>query len=79
MLILSDMQPDDPGKAGLAMLMSGSYHERVMWHEAATGRILAASDPLEPLTPGSLITPGYGGRLYYPTATGFVTLQLVPA
>lgn len=79
MLILSDMQPDDPGKAGLAMLMSGSYHERVMWREAATGRMLAASDPLEPLTPGSLITPGYGGRLYYPTATGFITLQLVPA
>ncbi len=27
----------------------------------------------------SLIVPGYGGRFYYPTNTGFLTLQVRPA
>jgi hypothetical protein len=78
-LILSDMQPADPAETGLAMVMSGNYRERVTWRDAATGEILAASELGEPLTLGSLMVPAYGGRLYYPTATGFITLQVVPA
>ena len=41
--------------------------------------ILAASDLLPPLTFGSLLVPGYGGRLYYPTDDGFITLQVKPS
>ena len=46
------------------------------WRDAATGRLIAQSDFFEPLTPGSLITPGFGGRLYFPTANGFIVLQV---
>jgi len=27
---------------------------------------------------GSLITPGFGGRVYFPTGKGFITLQVMP-
>ena len=59
-------------------LFTGNYQEQVTWREAATGRILAASDFFEPLTPGSLITPGFGGRVYFPTSKGFITMQVTP-
>ena len=29
--------------------------------------------------PGSLITPGFGGRVYFPTGKGFIVLQVMPA
>jgi hypothetical protein len=60
-------------------LFTGNYKEQVTWRDAATGRIIAASDFFEPLTPGSLITPGFGGRVYFPTAKGFITMQVRPA
>lgn len=78
-LVISDMVPDDPQQRGLALVMGGEpYKERVTWRDAATGEILAASDLLPPLTFGSLIVPGYGGRFYYPTADGFITLYVKP-
>jgi hypothetical protein len=59
-------------------LMTGNYKEQVTWQDAATSRVLAESDFFEPLTPGSLITPGYGGRVYFPTAHGFIVMQVMP-
>ena len=59
-------------------LFTGNYKEQVTWRDAATGRIIAQSDFFEPLTPGSLITPGFGGRIYFPTAKGFIVLQVMP-
>jgi hypothetical protein len=59
-------------------LFTGNYKEQVKWRDAATGRIIAASDFFEPLTPGSLITPGFGGRIYFPTGKGFITMQVKP-
>ena len=50
-----------------------------MWRDAATGRILAESDFFEPLTVNSLVAPGFGGRVYFPTGNGFITLQVMPA
>jgi hypothetical protein len=47
--------------------MSANYKEQVTWQGAAAGRIVAESDFLEPLSIGSLITPGFGGRVYFPT------------
>ena len=49
------------------------------WRDAATGRVIAASDFFEPLSIGALITPGFGGRVYFPTGKGFMVLQVMPA
>ena len=47
---------------------------------AATGRLLAESDFFEPLTINSLTTPGFGGRVHFPSAVGkgFYVLQVMP-
>jgi hypothetical protein len=60
-------------------LFTGNYTEQVTWRDAATGRLIAESDFFEPLTIGSLITPGFGGRVYFPTGKGFITMQVMPA
>jgi hypothetical protein len=77
-LILSNIKPNDPTKPLTEAVMSGAYTEQVTWRDPATGAIIAESDFFEPLTFGSLITPGFGGRVYFPTATGFITLQVLP-
>ena len=56
-------------------LFTGNYKEQVTWRDAATGRIIAQSDFFEPLSVGALITPGFGGRVYFPTGKGFIVLQ----
>ncbi len=63
----------------MAALMTGNYKEQLTWRDAATGRLLAESDFFEPLAPGSLITPRFGGRVYFPTDKGFITMQVMPA
>ena len=73
------MKGDIPKMNALLEVVSGKYKEQVTWRDAATGRILAESDFFEPLTFNSLIVPGYGGRMYYPTDEGFITLQVKPA
>jgi len=57
-----------------------NYKEQLTWRDAATGRILAESDFFEPLTINSLTPPGFGGRVYFPTAVGkgFYVLQVMP-
>ncbi len=60
-------------------LFSGNYDEQVTWRDAATGRIIAESDFFEPMTIGSLITPGFGGRVYLLTGKGFITMEVMPA
>jgi len=77
-LLLSNMKRNLAIEPLLLALMTGNYKEQVTWRDAATGRILAESDFFEPMTPGSLITPGFGGRVYLPTANGFVVLQVMP-
>jgi hypothetical protein len=59
-------------------LFTANYKEQVTWRDATTGRIIAQSDFFEPLTPGSLISPGFGGRVYFPTNKGFMVLQVLP-
>ena len=61
------------------MLISGDYQEQVVWRDAATGRILAESDYFEPGLINTLVTPAYGGRVYYPAVNGFIALQVRPA
>ena len=78
-LVLSNMKGDIPAMNALLEVVTGKYKEQVTWRDAATGRILAESDFFEPLTFNSLIVPGYGSRMYYPTNEGFIILQIKPA
>lgn len=78
-LVLSNMKGDLPLMNVVLDVGTGRYKEQVTWREAATGRLLAESDFFEPLTFNSLIVPGYGGRMYFPTASGFYVLQVRPA
>ncbi len=75
-LLLSRMKKNLEREPLLLALMTGNYKEQVTWRDAATGRIISASDFFEPLTVGSLITPGFGGRVYFPTGKGFIILQV---
>jgi len=78
-LVLTNMKGKIPVMNALMDVVTGKYTEQVTWRDAATGRMLAESDFFEPLTFNSLVVPGYGGRMYYPTNTGFYTLQVRPA
>jgi hypothetical protein len=78
-LLLSNMRRNLKLEPVMLALATGNYKEQVTWRDAATGRLLAESDFFEPLTPGSLLTPGFGGRVYFPTAHGFLVLQVMPA
>jgi hypothetical protein len=41
-----------------------TYTEQIVWHEAATGKILGQSDFFPAMSPGILVTPGYDGVMY---------------
>ena len=56
-----------------------SYTEQIQWRNAANGNLLAQSSFFNPMSPGILITPGYGGRFYDMTYSGsVVVLQVLP-
>jgi hypothetical protein len=78
-LLLSNIHRDLFLEPEMLALMTGFYKEQVTWRDAASGRLIAQSDFFGPLTPGSLITPGFGGRVYFPTDSGFIVLQVEPA
>ena len=75
-LVLTNLKGKIPVMNALLDMATGKYTEQVTWRDAAAGRVLAESDFLEPLPFNSLIVPGYGGRMYYPTDSGFYTLQV---
>jgi hypothetical protein len=57
-----------------------SYTEQVQWRNAATGKLLAASDYFSGMSAGAPPTPGFGGLLYYMTLNGHImALQVLPA
>jgi hypothetical protein len=56
-----------------------TYTEQVMWRDAATGKLLAASDFFSPMSTGSQVWPGYGGLSYHVLIDGhIVALQILP-
>jgi hypothetical protein len=61
-------------------IFTENYKEQLTWRDAATGEIVAESDFFEPLSINGLTPPGFGGRLYFPTAVGkgFYVLQVMP-
>ncbi len=46
------------------------------WREAATGRLIAESDFMEPMSVNTAVTPRFGGRVYYPADSGFIVLEI---
>lgn len=48
----------DPGPEG------ANYTEQIQWRDAATGRLLAASDYYPPAALAAQVPPGYGGLIY---------------
>ena len=77
-LLLTNARKNDPQEPMKKTVFSANYTEQLTWRDAATGRILAESDFFEPLTINSLTTPGFGGRVYFPTAKDFIALQVLP-
>jgi len=56
-----------------------AYTEQVVWRDAATGKLLAASDYFSGMSLGAPPEPGYGGLLYYMTFNGHImALQVLP-
>ncbi|MGB0025853.1 MAG: hypothetical protein WBP64_03345 [Nitrososphaeraceae archaeon] len=56
-----------------------TYTEQIVWRDAATGKILAQSDFFPAMSPGILITPGYGGVMHEILYNGhMMALQVAP-
>ncbi len=79
-LLLTNMKPNVEKEPIKAAFFTQNYTEQLTWRDAATGKILAQSDFFGPLTGNSLTPPGFGGRVYFPTAVGkgFYVLQVMP-
>jgi len=77
-LLLSNAKRNVEREPVKLALFTGNYKEQATWRDAATGRIIAESDFFEPLTINQLITPGFGGRVYFPTVKGFIVMQVTP-
>jgi hypothetical protein len=79
-LLLTNMKLNVEKEPIKGALFTENYKEQLTWRDAATGKILAASDFFEPLSINGLTPPGFGGRIYFPTAVGkgFYVLQVMP-
>jgi hypothetical protein len=75
-MMTSNQHYDVPFEPMMFALGTGLYKEQVRWRDAATGRLITQSDLMEPMSPNTAVSPGFGGRVYYPTDSGFVILQL---
>ena len=76
-MVNSKWNPD----AKLGALATGSYTAQAVWRDAATGKVIAASDFLPPISFNALITPTYGGRWVWPSGSSgtIYFLQPMPA
>jgi len=77
-LLLTNIKQNVDMESLKMSFFTANYKEQLTWLDAATGKYLAKSDFFEPLVPNSLTTPGYGGRVYFPTKQGFYVLQVMP-
>jgi len=79
-LLLTNMKLNVEKEPIKIALFTENYTEQLTWRDAATGNVLAESDFFEPLSINGLMPPGFGGRIYFPTAVGkgFYVLQVMP-
>jgi hypothetical protein len=60
--------------------IGANYKEQMIWREADTGKLLAASDYFNPMIPLFQMWPGYGGLIYEGLNDGHImTLKVLPA
>jgi hypothetical protein len=81
-LVATNINPDITQKQLMQTLIGQgfNYAEQILWRDAASGKILASSDYFSAMSPGILITPGYGGLLYELLYNGnIMALQVAPA
>lgn len=58
---------------------TATYTEQILWRDASTGKVLATSDYFPAMSPGILVTPGYGGLIYDMLYNGHIlALQVAP-
>lgn len=74
-LVVSKINPN----ATAEEIQAGNYTEQVVWRNMMTGDVLAESDFTEPMTINGLITPGYGGKVYYLTDNDFIIYYVATA
>ena len=74
-LVVSNINPN----ATAQELNAGNYTEQVVWRNMKTGAVLAESDFTDAMTIGALITPGFGGRVYYLTNNDFIVYYVTTA
>lgn len=56
-----------------------NYKEQVQWRDAATGKLLAASDFFSPASSWAQVWPGYGGLIYDDLIDGhIIALKVLP-
>ncbi|MEO8125171.1 MAG: hypothetical protein ABI633_14080, partial [Burkholderiales bacterium] len=79
-LMLTNMKQNVEKEPIKLALFTENYKEQLTWRDAATGKIIAETDFFEPLTINSLTPPGFGGRVYFPSAVAksFYTMQVMP-
>jgi hypothetical protein len=66
---------DAPGQSA-----NSPTYQNVVWRDAATGRELARSSALTPISSGSMVEPSYGGRMDYLATDGqIMELTVRPA
>jgi hypothetical protein len=53
-------------------------NDRVVWRAAATGRELARSRLLPAILNGTMVQPGYAGRMYYLQVDKLIELTVSP-
>lgn len=59
--------------------VGANYEEQVQWRDAATGKLLAASDFYGPMVLGMEVWPGYGGLIYELQTDGsLMAFQVLP-
>ena len=60
--------------------VGANYKEQVVWRDANTGKLLAATDFYGPMVPGMEVWPGYGGLIYELQTDGsFMEFQVLPS
>lgn len=82
LLVATNINPDITQKEIMQSLLGQgfNYTEQILWRDAASGKLLASSDYFSAMSPGILITPGYGGLLYELLYNGnIMALQVAPA
>jgi hypothetical protein len=80
-LIGTNINPNTTQKQIQAGLLGQiAYTEQILWRDASSGKVLAASDYFPAMSPGILVTPGYGGLIYEMLYNGHImALQVAPA